>query len=298
MISSKISFLKRSVGRVLNPEPEFTKRIRHRYTTFWRDDFQNNVALLPLMHTEDPISQWKASANWQRLLENKHNSRAFAEKMNCRVPELYWQGKDPGRLDFDGLPNRYVIRPAVGHSAKSVYLMEGNINMLDGGTYSKDEIKEALQKAAAGNPNVLFLCEEFLADERGTYRIPDDYKFYMFNGELACIQVINRFGPRQEGVKGTVRFYDEHWNAVKTIRKSAYAEGQLQPAPACLPEMISYAKKLSKEYQIFVRVDLYATQKGAVFGEFCPTPARGYGFTPFGNKLLVNMWDRYCKGLI
>ena len=298
MITSKINFLKRKIDSVLKPEPAFTKRIKFRYTTFWGNNFQYNVARLPLMNAEDPISKWTAYKHWQRLLENKHNSREFAKRMGCRVPVLYWQGKDPALLDFEGLPPQYVIRPTVGHSAKSVYLMKGNLNLLDGCTYTKEDIKAEMLKFSAQNQDVVFLCEEFLADERGSYRIPDDYKFYMFNGEIACLQLINRFGPKQDGIKGTVRFYDEHWQPMEIIRKSAYAEGEYQEAPGCLPEMIRFAKTLSKEYRIFVRVDLYATQKGAVFGEFCPTPARGHGFTPFGNKLLINAWDKNCKGLI
>lgn len=298
MITSKINSLKRRISKVLYPEPEFTKRIRLRYATFWGNDFSANVARLPLMHAEDPMSGWTAPEHWQRLLENKHNSREFAKKMGCRVPDLYWQGKDYSTLDFSSLPSQYVIRPTIGHSARSVYLMQGNLNLLDNLTYTQDDIVAEMAKVSAQNPDVAFLCEEFLADESGRYRIPDDYKFYMFNGEVACIQLINRWGPKQEGIKGTVQYYDENWKLMDKIRKSAYTEGKYQQAPNCLPEMISFAKTLSKAYQIFVRVDLYATQKGAVFGEFCPTPARGYGFTPFGNKLLVNAWDKNCKGLI
>lgn len=293
-----IASLRRKISSVLNPEPEFTRRIKFRYTTFWGNDFFSNVARLPLMHAEDSMSEWMKPKHWQRLLENKHNSREFAKKWDCRVPVLYWQGTDVKTLDFDRLPPQYVIRPTVGHSARSVYLMQGNINLLDRRTYTKEEIVAGMLSVTAQNPTIAFLCEEFLADESGAYRIPDDYKFYMFNGEVACIQVINRFGPKQEGVKGTVQYYDEHWQPLDKIKKSAYAEGDYQPAPDCLPEMLSYAKRLSKAYQTFVRVDLYATQKGAVFGEFCPTPARGHGYSAFGNKLLVNMWDKFCKGMI
>ena len=298
MITSILKSFKRQISKGKNPEPEFTKRIKLRYASFWGNDFSGNVARLPLMYAEDPMTKWKASKHWQRLLENKHNSREFAKKCGCRVPVLYWQGKDCTTLDFDSLPAQYVIRPTVGHSAKGVFLMQENENLLDRCTYTKEDLMAELQKVSVQNPDIEFLCEEFLTDENGNYKIPDDYKFYMFSGELACIQVINRYGPKQKGIKGTVQYYDEHWNPIPKIKESAYADGEQQPAPKCLPEMISCAKKLSKEYQIFVRVDLYASQKGAVFGEFCPTPARGNGYTAFGSKFLIDAWDKNCKDLI
>lgn len=290
--------LKHRISKALNPETEFTKRIKFRYDAFWGNDFKGNVQRLPLMYAEEPMSAWTRADNWQRLLENKHNSREFAKMHGCRVPDLYWQGKDFKTIDFESLPHQYVIRPTVGHSARLVYLMQGNTNLLDNCTYTKEAVVAEMFSVSVQNPATEFLCEEFLTDENGTHRIPDDYKFYMFNGEVACIQVINRFGPRKEGVKGTAQYYDESWNIISKLKKSAYSEGKYQPPPKCLQEMISYAKTLSKAYRIFVRVDLYATQKGAVFGEFCPTPARGYGFTSFGSKLLITEWERHCKGMI
>ena len=50
--------------------------------------------------------------------------------------------------------------------------------------------------------------------------------------------------------------------------------------------------------RIFVRIDFYATDKGAVFGEFTPTPFRGLFFTPHADKLFIPLWDQYCNGLI
>jgi hypothetical protein len=44
--------------------------------------------------------------------------------------------------------------------------------------------------------------------------------------------------------------------------------------------MTEAAVRFSKAYEIFCRVDFYATDKGAVFGEFTPIPAVGKGFTP------------------
>lgn len=62
--------------------------------------------------------------------------------------------------------------------------------------------------------------------------------------------------------------------------------------------MVQLAKQLSKTYQLFVRVDFYATDKGAVFGEFSLTPHLGKNFTPYGEKLLTSYRDKYCNGMV
>lgn len=297
-ILSGIETLKGELKKVLRLENEFKRRIRVRHLIFWNNNNKSplmNKEEMPLLFAEDPIEKWKAAPNWQRLLSNKHNSREFAKKYGCRVPGRYWRGKEYQTIDFDGLPHNYVIRPTTGHSSCMVFLMQGNLNLLDGLSYSKEEILSKLSMASSQNPQLEFLFEEFLSTDKGEFKIHDDYKVYTFNGEVACIRVINRRGPSE----GTYVYYDEDWNVMPSIRgKDKYSEGVYQPPPACLNEMLSFAKTLSKAYEIFVRVDLYATPLGAVFGEFAPTPYVGDGYTNAGSKFLIKLWDTHCKGLI
>ena len=62
--------------------------------------------------------------------------------------------------------------------------------------------------------------------------------------------------------------------------------------------MVECSIKFIQSYKIFIRIDFYATDKGAVFGEVTPTPSLGIGFTPFANKLLTKYWDKFCPGMI
>lgn len=211
----------------------------------------------------------------------------------CRVPDLYWKGREPGKIDFDALPGQYVIRPTVGHSCDKVFLMDGGVNLFDKQMYSKDDIIRALQEALRQNTNLEFLIEEFLRGENGKYKIPDDYKIHTFNGKIPCIAVINRDGPK----KGRQSFYDENWNPVEPVC-NAYPGGSYQEPPKCLPEILSFARKLSKSYETYVRIDFYATDKGAVFGEFTPTPSLGVGYTSYANKMFASYWNKYCNGMI
>lgn len=287
------SFVKAFKGKNKEDETGFSRRIKYRHAAFWKPADAETIRNTK-MDASDALETWKDVKNWQRKLSNKHNSREFASMHGCRVPELYWRGRDCSQIDFSRLPAHYVVRPTIGHSCKSVFLMDNGRNLMDGQNYSDAQIIKILNKALAKDPHMEFLIEEFIRTEEGEYKIPDDYKFYMFNGELAFVQVINRLNVK----KGFTSFYDKEWNLLENVNSIYKLAPDLQVKPHCFDEMYDYAVNLSKSYEIFVRADFYATDKGAVFGEFTPTPGLGAAFTPFGDKLLIDHWDQFCKGMI
>lgn len=52
--------------------------------------FHRMSEVLALRHRDDPDEHWHCCENWQRTLGNKWNSREFALRHGCRVPELYY----------------------------------------------------------------------------------------------------------------------------------------------------------------------------------------------------------------
>lgn len=171
--------------------------------------------------------------------------------------------------------------------------MDHGTNLFDGKKYTPAEIVAELKAAVALKEDQEFLIEEFLQNEAGEHHVLTDYKFFCFNGEIATVWEIQRTGPKT----GFATFYDENWNQIKEVHMF-YPPKEKGPAPACFEDMVRQAKSLSKAYGIFVRLDFYATNRGAVFGEFTPTPALGKGHTPFGKKLMIKYWDKYNKGEI
>jgi hypothetical protein len=270
----------------------FPERIRSRHKQFWQDP-NAEIVRNTLMNVEDGFEKWKDVVNWQRKLSNKYNSREFAGKHGCKIPLLIWKGRDIDDIDFKNLPENYVIRPTIGHSANSVYLMKKNYNLFDKKNYTNAEIKKILKADIESNKDLEYLVEEFLTNENGQNEILKDYKMYCFNGEIACIWVINRLSPKS----GFGYFYDENWEPLKMV-SNIYPKGKPELAPKCLKEMVKQAKALSKTYEIFVRIDFYATDKGAVFGEFTPTPGLGSCTSRYGQKLLISYWDKYCNGKV
>jgi hypothetical protein len=144
------------------------------------------------------------------------------------------------------------------------------------------------------NNKIEILIEEFLQDELGQYVVPNDFRFFTFNGNILFIQLDKRRSFQKEQVS----FYSPDWKLIrKKILKDANVKIYDEP-PTCLPEMIEQVRKLSEIYKSFVRIDFYATSRGPVFGEFTATPRRGKETTRYGSKKLIESWDTYCKGMI
>ena len=259
------------------------------------DKFYTNRSELELrvMSASDPLEKWKDVENWRYKLDDKYNAREFVKKFGCSLPELYYHGNDVEEIDFNSLPKDFVVKPNRASSARGVYVIRNGINAFDGITYDHSRLKEELKSYLSKNPHKNIMIEEYVLDERNDKTIPDDYKVFTFNGHIACVQLIQRFSKQEV----YFNFYDEQWNELPPIKLEAKV-GKPQSAPACLPQILEQAKTLSKAYGIFVRLDFYATKKGAVFGEFTPTPAKYTKWSDYGVKLLTSYWDRYCKGTI
>ena len=110
------------------------------------------------------------------------------------------------------------------------------------------------------------IVEELLTGADGA--IPDDYKFFVFHGRCAFVQVDGgRFGRR------TQDFFRPDWQHLPLRGGPPRAEPR-PVRPACLAEMIEVAERLGVGTD-FVRVDLYDVDGRVVFGELTSFPAGG-----------------------
>ncbi|MBL4678405.1 MAG: hypothetical protein JKY70_19715 [Mucilaginibacter sp.] len=270
----------------------FTKRLKYRHRKFWKPEDAEVIRNTPI-YQYNSIDEITSLPFWQRTLSNKANALYFAKKLGCRVPEVYWKGRGVREIDFDAMPKQFVMKPTIGHSCNNVYLMDDGYNHMDKRRYTVEELRCAMEVVLAQNRQNEFIVEEFLRTEEGKYQIPLDYKVHTFNGEIARIEVIDRKAP----TVGLVNVFDANWNAVENIGVK-FIEGDNLKPPHCLREIIDQSRILSKAYKIYVRIDFYATDKGAVFGEFTPTPGIGIGFTRKADYMFTRYWDAYCKGMI
>ncbi|MDC2889244.1 ATP-grasp fold amidoligase family protein [Psychrosphaera algicola] len=194
-----------------------------------------------------------------------------SEKIGKRylVP-LIGSYKTANDIDFDNLPNQFVIKASHGSG--------WNIIVKDKKYFCESKAKKQLNKWLIKNfyprkrewqykdiqPRLV--VEEMLTDSTGS--IPADFKFHVFNSgaqKEIFIQVdSDRFGDH------TRDYFDQNWNLLELRNKYPNSE-KLPEKPVNLAEMLVLAEKLATDFS-FVRVDLYSVGNKVYFGEltFCP----------------------------
>jgi hypothetical protein len=128
------------------------------------------------------------------------------------------------------------------------------------------------------------LVEELLVAADGG--IPDDYKFFVFDGQCHYIQVDRgRFETR------TQDFFTVEWRHLPLSGGPSWAEFEIA-SPDRLPEMIDVAQRLGADND-FVRVDMYLLPDRIVVGELTSYPAGGD--SPFDPELFNLEFGRNWK---
>lgn len=130
------------------------------------------------------------------------------------------------------------------------------------------------------------IVEKLLLDKRGN--IPNDFKFYCFNGIAKLIQVDKDRGKSIY----TRHFYDSQWVKQKfngDIKDPVTREGNNSnieiKKPICLNKMIKFSEKIAKRFD-FVRVDWYEIEGKLYFGEITFHPNGGFG------GFVTEAWDK------
>ena len=213
---------------------------------------------------------------------DKYEVRKYVESKGLGhiLNELYGVYDSVEKIDFNSLPNKFVIKTTNGGGGLNVILVKDKLSC------DYDNIRQKLslwgvgkertprkpsgrEWAYTGIKKSRVIVEELLEDSNNADGTIEDYKFFCFNGKPKCVQVdTGRFdGHRQN-------YYDMAWKSLGV--HCTYPEGELQPAPQNFDEMKEVVTQLSEDFP-FVRVDLYNIQGKIYFGELTFYPSSGYG---------------------
>ena len=226
-------------------------------------------------------------------IAEKIEGQRFVESLDLPTPERYFVGDRIESIPFFGdLPERFVIKPSRGWSSNNVFVMNKGVNMLDGKKWNRDDIIEFISSQPSVNENAKtkLMIEEYLVHWNEEDKIADDYKFFMFGSKIAYISIIERNDGKH--MKSN-RFWNvnENWELIDfQIMQSQVPEEFLPEKPDYWDELCEMAKEIGSRLNMFMRVDLYATSRGPVFGEFTPQPHGGKGFTPAADRWLGSLW--------
>lgn len=194
---------------------------------------------------------------------------------NILVPEVGGPWTEFNQIDFDKLPKSFVLKAT--HGCKMNYFVEnkGNLDI----NKCKQEINRWL-KTTYGTysmePHYISIPHRIYAEKYlGEVSKLVDYKIHCINGEPEFILVMTDRKPDgDKAMSVKIHLMDTNWKYIDEVvgyKNETAGDGNI-PAPKHLKEMLEYARILSKEFK-FVRVDLYDTSEGVLFGELTFSPA-------------------------
>lgn len=187
------------------------------------------------------------------------------------IPNLTEAYASPEKIDFDNLPNKFVIKCT--HDSGGSYVCR------DKSKIDKKELFTKIHKALKydyywqgrdypykGIERRVFV-EKYMDMPGGLI----DYKFYCFDGEPKFLYISQGL---EDHKTARISFVDLNWNVCDFGRKDYRQFDEIPPRPSCLIEMIDIARKLSKGRK-FLRVDLYEIDNHIYFSELTFFPCGG-----------------------
>ena len=248
------------------------------------ESFNEKIIWSKLFNRDELITKTQDKYLVRNFVKNKLGKKYANEIL---IPLLV-HSKDPSEIDFDILPENYIIKP--NNAAGRFFIVRNNkINQNKAMKVCKKWLKMpygiCAREWSYKNIEPMILIEGLLLDNNGN--IPNDYKFFVFNGECRFVQVnIDRHDTGRKSV------FTNDWDYLNL--QYNYPSGGKIPKPENYNEMINISEKLGEDFN-FVRVDLYNINGNIYFGELTHYPGSGMGkFTPtkydfeFGSYWKIN----------
>lgn len=215
------------------------------------------------------------TALWS-LCADKYRIREYIKDKKCDelLVNLYGKYDSAKDIDFDNLPEKFVLKPNHGYGNVIIVKDKSQIN--------KEDIIKQLQEAIdtpwgyeTAEPHYLRIKPCIIAEEllevNKSYGLVD-YKVWCFNGKPYYIFT----GSNRNVVTHEVIFnlFDLDWNRLDNYMSSKYRNNVYVPKPVHLDEILRYAEVLSEPFPI-VRVDFYEVSGKVYIGELTFTSNMG-----------------------
>lgn len=219
------------------------------------------------------------------LCADKYRMREYVHECGCGsyLPMLYGAWKNPEEIDWDALPQSFVIKANNG--------CETVLVVTDKSKYDFKKIKKMLKNWLSipfgyrgYQPHYLgiepcIIAEELLEQDEVQKTVSPrsiiDYKVWCFSGKAESILVTYN----RNGHELSIALYDTNWNSMgnrlHSNEKIRYNPEVNIPKPICLKEMLSVAERISLNHPQ-IRVDFYIINNRPVLGEL--TMSTGYGY--------------------
>ncbi|MDV7143432.1 ATP-grasp fold amidoligase family protein [Tropicimonas sp. TH_r6] len=234
--------------------------------------------------------------NWMKPFFNKEAGRQFVSKFGLQGPEVYFRFDSIDDLpEVEDLPRSCVVKPVNGNGNRGVFCIKDGWEILDNQPVTRKQILESFVKHEVIT-NSKVIVEELVTDYSNRRGLPRDFKFYNFGSRCAFIHIVER-NHRKDQTKNRHWFLKEDRSPFeyRFISTQRHCKEEIE-LPSYFDEMLRMAKKISAHMNSFVRVDLYASTDGPVFGELTAFPHGGNGYMEDADVFLGQQWRGYYGG--
>ena len=265
-----------------------------RLAPYWKHDksYLSIVFYLKMgnrLYWKNPLT-FNEKIQWLKLYDRNPNYTRLVDKAAVKDYVANKIGKEyvirtiglydaPEEIDFDSLPDRFVLKTTHGGGGGGVVVCK------DKSRFDIEDARKKLKKSLDSDIYTFYrewpyrnvpkkiIAEEYVESEDGDLR---DYKFFCFNGEPKFLKVdFGRF------IEHHANYYDLEWNLLPFEETDVPRNPEHEEIkPDNFGKMIELARKLSQGHK-FLRVDLYSVKGNIYFGELTFYPASGLGtFNP------------------
>jgi len=221
------------------------------------------------------------------ILSDKHIAKQYSELYGFDIIKTYQIVKYVNQIDFDTLPNNFVIKPTDLCDSEGVYLIKSNINLKNNTIFDKNNKKHRDKlildlsnlKINIGEQCYMhdlmyngiipfggYIVEELLLTPEGD--IPCDYKCYTFNGRIFLIAVT--FNRR---IINNKQYFDSvwmtrEWVPIKVTMIKKNYKFKVLPKPVEYNKLIYLVENMSLNLKRHCRIDVYCLNNKVYLGEY------------------------------
>lgn len=212
---------------------------------------------------------------------DKYDVREYVKECNLEhiLNECYGVYESPEEIDFNQLPDKFVIKDTLGSGGNSIIICEDK-NKANIEEYKKimKEWTNTKLKRNAGREWPYYvgkrhriIIEKYIESNKNKGGLID-YKFFCFDGEVYYIYVI---ADRDLGTSAGLAIFDKDFNLLPYRRCDENILKRRINKPKNHNEMIKCAEILSRDFP-HARIDLYDQNDKIIFGEITFYDGSGY----------------------
>lgn len=218
------------------------------------------------------------------ICADKYNVREYVTKKGCAdiLNKLYGRWDDPSDINYDKLPNEFVLKTTNGCGQVLVVKDKSQLNIRETNNLLSKwmDLKYGYDDGQIHYSRIkpCIIAERFLTHEIDDNRSLVDYKIWCFNGIPEYILVVYNRVILGKHKGYLLSAYDLDWNNIsdKVLKHgNVHYDGTNIPKPQNLDIMLEKASRLSADF-LEVRVDFYEVNNKVIFGEL--TFSTGYGY--------------------